>query len=326
VFIIFSVSDVIVVPDPTGEGAIDGGGVFRESLSALSEELHSPTTNVGLLIPNEGSFILNPRFVTQRGASTVLRVIGILMAAALRSGAFYPIRLPEFVWRRLVGLPAGLELTESTNPRLFAYRSAVKDYVGRGGGREAFSDVFVDATFSFIDVVGEVVELVGRGASVPLTFDNAAQFVAAAEQRLLSELEETALWLGEGFGSIVPVPPLRMWSSAELAMAVCGREEFDVELLARHTQYVGYAEDSAPVRLFWRVFRGLTEGEKSAFLRFAWGRLRLPLTDAEFDVKFTLQKMTGMGGGGDDELPKSHTCSFEVDWPPYTNEAIARER
>ena len=45
-----------------------------------------------------------------------------------------------------------------------------------------------------------------------------------------------------------------------------------------HTVYVGWSETHPVVQRFWRVMSELSNKDRSQFLRFAWGRSRLPKT------------------------------------------------
>ena len=53
----------------------------------------------------------------------------------------------------------------------------------------------------------------------------------------------------------------------------------NLELLRLHTVYVGWTEEHEVVQRFWRVMEGLSNKDRSLFLRFTWGRSRLPKSD-----------------------------------------------
>jgi hypothetical protein len=86
-------------------------------------------------------------------------------------------------------------------------------------------------------------------------------------------------------------------------------------LWKRNTDASGVS--SATVALFWRVMGTLTQKELSGFVRFAWGRSRLPPAK-EFTTKMRLTS------GGSAVLPVSHTCFFSVELPEYTTEEKMR--
>merc|ERR1712012_1008697 len=72
---------------------------------------------------------------------------------------------------------------------------------------------------------------------------------------------------------------------------VVGIKHIDLELLKRKTKYTGYTENANSVVFFWKVLenvdnrKGPEEKEKGQkdlanFLRFVWGRSRLPAEDS----------------------------------------------
>lgn len=88
-----------------------------------------------------------------------------------------------------------------------------------------------------------------------------------------------------------------------------------------HTVYVGWSETHPVVQRFWRVMSELSNKDRSQFLRFAWGRSRLPKTN-NWPRPFKLN----YSKAGDELLPVSHTCFFQLDLPQYSTDAIMKER
>lgn len=61
-------------------------------------------------------------------------------------------------------------------------------------------------------------------------------------------------------------------------MIVAGRSDINVNLLKENTEYgEGYTEDSKAVKLFWKVITNFSDEERELYLKFVWGRSRLPL-------------------------------------------------
>ena len=75
---------------------------------------------------------------------------------------------------------------------------------------------------------------------------------------------------------------------------------------------------------FWNALDSFSEEDKARFLVFVWGRSRLPVSDATFTQKFTLD--VSSSHGSDMSLPGAHTCFFELDLPPYSTETIAHDK
>jgi hypothetical protein len=121
---------------------------------------------------------------------------------------------------------------------------------------------------------------------------------------------------------------------------VCGQPQLDLDLLRSNTLYL-YGLDPGATHIvnFWQILEEFTPEEQSMFLRFVWGRSRLP--DAfEFDTKFKLLPWTPSGQDHpvytfvnnaernkyDEYLPLARTCFFSLSLPPYTTKPKMREK
>lgn len=63
-----------------------------------------------------------------------------------------------------------------------------------------------------------------------------------------------------------------------------------------------------------------TNEEKILYLKFVWGRSRLPLTNDGFERKHTITRF--YSDHTDISLPLSHTCFFTIDIPAYSSAEI----
>ena len=70
---------------------------------------------------------------------------------------------------------------------------------------------------------------------------------------------------------------------------------------------------------FWRAMENLTQEERSQFIRFVWGRSRLPLKGRPSPQTFKIQRM---GGVSDETLPVTHTCFYSIELPEYSTEEV----
>jgi hypothetical protein len=110
----------------------------------------------------------------------------------------------------------------------------------------------------------------------------------------------------------------------QLEVLVCGKAEVDVDLLQSATDYSSCAASDPHVRNFWQVMREFTNEERSALLRFTWGRSRLPLSVAEFPQRFKLQSFNKRPA--DAYYPVAHTCFFSLELPQYSSLELMREK
>jgi len=74
--------------------------------------------------------------------------------------------------------------------------------------------------------------------------------------------------------------------------------------------------------MFWEILPTFTRKEKEMFLRFVWGRSRLPNPE-NFDEKFVIMDMKL---NNDIVLPVSHTCFFQFELPRYSTKEIMKKK
>lgn len=112
------------------------------------------------------------------------------------------------------------------------------------------------------------------------------------------------------------------WS--QLEVMVCGKPDVDVALLESVTDYSSCSASDAHIQYFWQAMREFTNEERSALLRFIWGRSRLPLSAADFPQRFKLQSFNKRPY--DAYYPVAHTCFFSLELPCYSSLEIMKEK
>ena len=76
---------------------------------------------------------------------------------------------------------------------------------------------------------------------------------------------------------------------------------------------------------FWEVLEEFTDEERRLFLRFAWGRERLPPEEELAREEMKLFPLI-TDGDSDEPLPTAETCFFNVKLPHYTSIDVLREK
>jgi hypothetical protein len=337
------------------ESGIDAGGVFRETLSRLVDDLcgsHFP-----LFVPTPKhrdrqvhEYMPNPA-LTSPTAISMFEFVGQLLGYALRSQAALPFAFPSLVWQALVGDPADFEdllaLDPSTANLIHSLLYPERTADAEGNAREPllgpsdFDAAFQGLTFAAIGANGQVIELLPGGKETSVTWDNRTMYAELLLDRRLHECSLQLAAIRRGFGTVVPLSLVSLLQWHDVEKLVCGDPKIELEYLRRHTMYGGgYALDHPVIRRFWRAFAQLSYEERSGLIRFAWGRSRLPTEDqwgtssqngftivpahrvtipAGFESKPDADWPTGEFDG---HLPVGHTCFFSIDLPPYSSDAI----
>lgn len=70
-----------------------------------------------------------------------------------------------------------------------------------------------------------------------------------------------------------------------------------------------------------QVLQGFSQRDRGAFLRFVWGRSRLP-RPSDFSETFKIHVLPA----GDLRLPKADTCFFTLHLPAYSSRDVLRQR
>lgn len=88
----------------------------------------------------------------------------------------------------------------------------------------------------------------------------------------------------------------------------------DIEKLKGITEYYSCHKDSKVVKWFWEILADASQEDQTLYLKFAWGRSRLPYDCSKLKYKHTICLMSYWQK---DQLPESHTCFFQTDFPEY---------
>jgi hypothetical protein len=265
----------------------------------------------------------------------MLEFMGKLMGFSLRSKACLPFTLSSLVWKALVGDAPDwsdlVRLDHATAAHVYRMRHAER---GEGldddswpaiTGADAFAAAYPRLTFTAAALgSGEEVEIVPGGRDMAVTWANRHRYADALQQFRLHEADAQLAAVRRGFGAVVPLRALRMFTWGDAETLVCGTASVDVDYLRRHTVYDSpYGAEHAVIKRFWRVFATLSQEDRSRYIQFVWGRPRLPLRDADWPKSHKITPLNG-SVSRTTGLLKSHTCSFSVELPQYATDDALR--
>ena len=109
----------------------------------------------------------------------------------------------------------------------------------------------------------------------------------------------------------------------DLEYKVVGKEIIDIDRLKEITTYRNCTDTHDTIKKFWKIMNGFTNEEKTLYLKFVWGRTRLPLKEEEIAENHTIQ----LDENADTcRLPIGRTCFFRLEIPIYKNEEVFREK
>ncbi|KAF7995498.1 hypothetical protein HCN44_006605 [Aphidius gifuensis] len=309
-----------------GESVDDCGGGYSESIAEMCDELQNGSLPLFIPTPNgrddngtnRDCFLLNPMAKSTLHLN-MFQFLGILMGIAIRTGSPLSLNLAEPVWKQLAGIPmTPADLTEVDRdyvPGLLCIRDMDPD-------EKVFQTL--EMPFSTPSAVGHDVPLSNRYRKI--TLDNRHEYVKLALNYRLSEFDTQIKSVREGMSKVVPVPLLALFSGSELETMVCGSPDIPLGLLKSVATYKGLEATSPLAQWFWEVMEEFSNQERSLFLRFVWGRTRLPRTINDFRGRdFVLQVMDKYNPP-DHFLPESYTCFFLLKMPRYSCKSVLQQK
>ncbi|XP_015113813.1 E3 ubiquitin-protein ligase HERC2 [Diachasma alloeum] len=309
-----------------GESVDDCGGGYSESIAEMCDELQNGSLPLFIPTPNgrddsgtnRDCFLLNPTAKSSLHMN-MFQFLGILMGIAIRTGSPLSLNLAEPVWKQLAGIaltPGDLtEIDRDYVPGLLCIRDMDPD-------EKVFQTL--EMPFSTPSAAGQDVPLSNRYRKIAP--ENRHEYVRLALNYRLHEFDVQVRAVREGMAKVIPVPLLALFSGAELETMVCGSPDIPLGLLKSVATYKGIEATSGLVQWFWEVMEEFSNQERSLFLRFVWGRTRLPRTIADFRGRdFVLQVMDKYNPP-DHFLPESYTCFFLLKMPRYSCKSVLRQK
>eukprot|EP00003_Mantamonas_plastica_P009533 TRINITY_DN1890_c0_g2_i2.p3 TRINITY_DN1890_c0_g2~~TRINITY_DN1890_c0_g2_i2.p3 ORF type:complete len:194 (-),score=53.95 TRINITY_DN1890_c0_g2_i2:660-1241(-) len=146
-------------------------------------------------------------------------------------------------------------------------------------------------------------------------------------QYRLSEGKVQAEAILRGMRQIVPENLLSLFTWQEVELMICGSPEINLDLLKQKTEYgVDVSANDAHIRMFWELLEEFNQEERRLWLRFVWGRNRLPRRPEDFELPMKIHPLNTGGRDPNDYFPKSHTCFFSVEIPAYTSKVAMRQK
>lgn len=306
-----------------GEGIIDQGGGFRDSLAELADELCPLDENVPEILPY---LIRTPNqkgkvgdildcFIPNPGCDELhmFHWLGVLMGGAFRSDESLTLAFPPFVWKLLVGehvtWAKDYAAIDEAAVRITDELEALDEelYKSNYGDECTFSTVLSD---------GRRVELLPAGEGRVVMPGERKEYASLVRRARMTEFTKQVQAMRQGLMTVVPESVLTLLTWCNLERGVCGDRDVTLAHLKAACKYGDdLRESSKTVKHMWTVLSQFSSDERSRFLRFVTGRKRPP-------APFTVAK----AGGDKDSLPHASTCASTLFLPDYSSAAIAKEK
>ena len=84
----------------------------------------------------------------------------------------------------------------------------------------------------------------------------------------------------------------------QIESRACGEKTVEIDKLKEITLYQGCTENSVVIKRFWRVMTAFDDDQRQAYLKFVWGRSRLPIETKNLSQKHTISLCRSMDKTG----------------------------
>lgn len=123
----------------------------------------------------------------------------------------------------------------------------------------------------------------------------------------LNECERQMNWLKEGIAPVLDLQILTFLTWEEVELRACGPKDVDTDALKAITDYRGCGADHKIAVMFWKMFDAFTQEERRKYLKFVWGRSKLPADCSDLAYRHRITLYDHMSK---DAFPEAHTCFF----------------
>jgi len=288
-----------------GEDGVDAGGVTKEFFQLLVQKLFDVNTGMWRT-DNDHEYWFNSDCTWNYDG---YYLVGVLFGLALYNGVILDVHFPRVIYRKLLGLPLGLEDLVDAD-----VRSGLKNLLEYDD--DDVEDVFcLNFEVTWMDLGQErKKELKEGGADIPVTSENKEEYVLLYVKWLLVDSVKTQYEEFErGFMQVMDGSSLDLLLPNELELLVVGTPELDFTALQKAAKYEGgFEKDSAVVKNLWRWVQSAPLDTQLKFLKFCTGSGKAPIGGLG-EMSFLVQR----AGPDSMQLPTAHTCFNTLILPDY---------
>jgi E3 ubiquitin-protein ligase HERC2 len=314
------------------EGAAGGPGVNRDFWERITQELMSKST--GMFHPvknnacdaqeafNRDQWVPNPNPNNKESEPIVsvhleaFTFVGQLIGVALRNKMLLNLNLATIVWKALANDRPTLHDLRAVDYDTFKTTKQLRDGVKNG------DSLMNEMKWTVKTLDGRSVELIPNGKSTIVSKAKVLEYCDCLEQFRLNEYNAPLKALRQGLSMIIPAQLLSVLTWQQIEKLVTGGSgKLDLKLLKSQTKYSGFKKGGAEMTWFWEIMEELDASMHASFLRFVWGRTKLPLTAAGFTDRFKIEM-----GSGEERIPTAMTCFFTLTMSRYSSKQVMRKK
>jgi len=309
------------------EDGLDYGGIAREWLYLLSQEMFNPY--YGLFQYSKDSqytLEINPDSGINPEHLSYFHFVGRIVGMAVFHGHYLDGGFTMPFYKQLVDKANNLEDLESVDPELY------------NGLKWMLENDITDIVFQTFAVEHRsfghttTFDLKEDGEMTNVSEDNKKEYVQLyVKYRLMHGVETQFKAFLKGFNDLVPQHLIKMFDERELELLICGLGTIDVKDWQTNTRLKHCTKEHQLVKWFWEIVENYDEEQRARLLQFVTGSSRVPVQGFK-----ALQGSAGSNGPRlftinllneeSNALPKAHTCFNRLDIPSYSSKTILYDK
>ena len=256
------------------EPGIDGGGLFRDFMDALTERAFDPqygmfnVTSDELLYPNPNSAVHE-----SQGSNNAhldhFRFMGRILGKAVYSQILVKPQFAISFLNKLLDRHNMINDLYTLDPEMYRNLMSLKDFVRKGMDLRELSLNFTVTRNCYGNL--DQIELIPGGVETLVDNQNVSEYqIRVADYKLNRETAIQSRAFLRGFRDIIPVDWIRMFDARELQMVIGGEQRLiDIDNLMHFTTYSGGYHPSQEIMIwFWEIMRSLTPVQQVGYPGF----------------------------------------------------------
>ncbi|XP_055995500.1 probable E3 ubiquitin-protein ligase HECTD4 isoform X2 [Ostrea edulis] len=323
----------------TGEEVHGTSGSFRQFLWQAAKEISGPLLR--LLIPcnnsdNKGRYIFRPGPMSY-SEERLLQFFGQMLGITMRADIPLGMDMLSCFWKLIVGteLDPVQDLKEA-DQLTYNYIKKIEMVETESELQALCSGVF--SRFIYSSLAGEEVELINKGGTVHVCWENRQEYVDAIRRLRFHELlcQDRVRAVHCGLASVIPLQLMAIMSPLDLEIRTCGLPVVDLDFLKAHTMYqVGLMDTDQHIQFFWNTLSGLSQEDLGKFIKFACNQERIPQScpcrngnaDSMHVPPYPMKIAPPDGlGQPDSRYIRVETCMFMIKLPQYSSQEVMTQR
>ncbi len=316
----------------TGEESSDAGGLIREWLTILFQQIMDEKT--GLFErsdTDEISYLIKKNIKKDKETLNKYYFIGKILAKALLENLTVNCCLNKVIYQLILNEKIKFEDLIFIDKPLYNSLKNLKNMKTENSGEDNIAMCEIYFSYQYRDDKGNLMteNLIPNGDDILVTSKNLDLYI---EKRIESFKNSQLIGVKEiirGINDVFSVDYLKIFTSDQLALLINGTPFIDVDDWRINTQYKDYNDYDDTIINFWTVISSLSQEQLSNFLLFCTGSSRVPIggfksleSNRGQISKFEIVKIEYKSGAKN--FLRVHTCFNRLDLPNFPDEYSLR--